>query len=54
MTTCTEDGCEEPAAVMLHIPWDENRVVCLAHARVWSQKDGVVADPLDDADEELP
>jgi len=54
MTTCTEDGCEEPAAVMLHIPWADNRVVCLAHARVWSQKDGVVADPLDEADEELP
>ena len=54
MTTCTEDGCEERAAVELHIPWAANRAVCLGHARVWSQKDGVVADPLDEADEELP
>lgn len=54
MPTCTEDDCPERAAVMLHIPWAENRPVCLGHARVWSQKDGVVADPLDEADEELP
>ena len=54
MTTCTEADCEERAAVMLHIPWAENREVCLGHARVWSQKDGVVADPLDDAADEMP
>ena len=54
MATCTEADCDERAAVMLHIPWAENRQVCLGHARVWSQKDGVVADPLDEADEELP
>lgn len=54
MATCTEDGCDARATVMLHIPWAENREVCLGHARVWSQKDGVVADPLDEADEELP
>ncbi|MFB6165653.1 MAG: hypothetical protein ABEJ31_10885 [Haloarculaceae archaeon] len=54
MPTCTEEGCDTTAAVRLHVPWDENRVVCLAHARVWSQKEGVVADPLDSADEELP
>jgi hypothetical protein len=54
MTECTEEGCDRVAAVRLHIPWDENREVCLGHARVWSQRDGVVADPLEDADEELP
>lgn len=54
MAPCTEEGCERRAAVELHIPWAENRVVCLAHARVWSQKEGVVADPLDEADDELP
>lgn len=54
MGECTEAGCENAAAVRLHIPWAENRNVCLAHARVWSQKDGVVADPLEEADEELP
>jgi hypothetical protein len=54
MPTCTEEGCENEGTVELHIPWAANRVVCLAHARSWSQKDGVVADPLDEADEELP
>jgi hypothetical protein len=51
---CTEDGCDREAGVRLHIPWADNRVVCLAHARTWAQKDGVVADPLDDADDQLP
>jgi hypothetical protein len=54
MATCTEGECEKRAAVKLYIPWAENRRVCLGHARVWSQKDGVVADPLAEADEELP
>ncbi len=47
---CTEDDCDEPATVRLHIPWADNRVVCAAHARVLGRPDGVVADPLDDAD----
>ena len=51
---CTEEGCSEAAAVRLHIPWAKNRVVCTGHARVYAQKDGVVADPLESADEELP
>ena len=51
---CTEPDCSEPGAVRLHIPWDENRVVCTGHARVYAQRDGIVADPLDEADEELP
>ncbi|MFB6142807.1 MAG: hypothetical protein ABEJ30_05630 [Halorientalis sp.] len=51
---CTEEGCSETAAVRLHVPWAENRVVCAGHARVLARQDGVVADPLSDADEELP
>ncbi|WP_226041868.1 hypothetical protein [Natrinema sp. DC36] len=42
---CAEADCERPAAVELHIPWDENRLVCAAHARVLGRQDGVVADP---------
>ncbi|MCL9814610.1 hypothetical protein [Natranaeroarchaeum aerophilus] len=48
---CTEDDCERPGAVVLHIPWADNRVVCSAHARVLARQDGVVADPLDEAAE---
>ena len=51
---CTEPDCSEPGAVRLHVPWDENRVVCTGHARVYAQRDGIVADPLNEADEELP
>jgi hypothetical protein len=51
---CTEDGCESEATFELHIPWRENRVVCAGHARVLGRQDGVVADPLDSAEEELP
>lgn len=51
---CTEESCKEPAAIRLHVPWAENRVVCTGHARVYAQRDGIVADPLDAADEELP
>ncbi len=51
---CTEDDCTTAAAVRLHIPWADDRVVCTGHARIYAQKDGVVADPLEAADEELP
>ncbi len=51
---CTQDGCDSEATFELHIPWTENRVVCAAHARVEGQQDGVVADPLDAADDDLP
>ncbi|MFW5963981.1 MAG: hypothetical protein ACOCQM_03885 [Natronomonas sp.] len=51
---CTEPDCEETAAVELHIPWAENRVVCPGHARVLARQDGVVADPLPDAGDEWP
>lgn len=45
---CTEDDCDDPATVELHIPWADNRVVCAAHARVLGRPDGVVADPIVD------
>jgi hypothetical protein len=48
---CAEEGCDRPAAVRLHIPWDENREVCTAHARVLAQQDGIVAEPLEDVEE---
>ena len=51
---CAEPDCERDAAVRLHIPWDANRDVCLAHARSEVQTDGIVAEPLENADEELP
>ena len=51
---CTQEGCEERATFELYIPWTENRVVCSGHARVEARKDGIVADPLDDADDDLP
>ncbi len=47
---CTEDDCENEAAVRLHIPWAENRLVCTGHARVLGRQDGVVAEPLEDVD----
>ncbi len=49
---CTESGCDNRAAVRLHIPWEENRAVCTAHARGLSQQDGIVAEPLSDDDAE--
>jgi hypothetical protein len=54
MDTCSEDDCGERAAFELHVPWADNRPVCAGHARVLARRDGVVADPLDSADDELP
>ena len=51
MAACAEDGCERPAAVRLHVPWDANREVCTAHARALVQQDGIVAEPLSGAGE---
>jgi hypothetical protein len=51
---CAEPDCSEPATVRLHVPWDRNREVCAAHARVLAQRDGVVADPMADSSEEWP
>lgn len=50
---CAEEDCDRPAVVELHVPWDENRLVCAAHARVLGRRDGVVADPLTDDGEDL-
>jgi hypothetical protein len=49
MPTCSEEGCENEAAVRLYVPWDADRDVCTAHARALVQRDGVVAEPLSDA-----
>lgn len=54
MTQCEEDGCEASAAVELHIPWAENRLVCPSHARVRARKDGVVPEPLDGHEDAWP
>lgn len=54
MTECETDGCEATAAVELDIPWDENRLVCPAHARALASRDGVVAWPLDGHEDEWP
>ncbi|MFC4549132.1 MULTISPECIES: hypothetical protein [Halorussus] len=51
---CAEEGCSAVAAVRLHVPWADNRDVCPAHARTLARRDGVVADPLEDADAEWP
>jgi len=51
---CAEEGCDRRAAVRLHVPWAENRVVCPAHARGIAPRDGVVAEPLEDAADEWP
>ena len=50
MENCSEDGCENPAAVRLYIPWADDRDVCTAHGRALVQQDGVVAEPLDSID----
>lgn len=54
MVECSEPNCEREALVTLHVPWDEDRDVCTAHARVLVQKDGIVAEPNDAAATEWP
>lgn len=51
---CDEAGCDSVATFELHIPWTDNEYVCAGHARVRGREEGVVADPLRTADEELP
>lgn len=51
---CEEERCSKEAAFELHIPWDDNRYVCAGHARTLGCQDGVVADALETADDELP
>ncbi|MFC7068370.1 hypothetical protein [Halobaculum lipolyticum] len=52
MARCAEERCSRAAAVRLHVPWATDRDVCVAHARVQAQQDGVVAEPLPDSDGE--
>ncbi|WP_277553070.1 hypothetical protein [Halobaculum limi] len=54
MTECAEENCAERAAVRLHVPWDTDRDVCVAHARALVQRDGVVAEPLPGHEAEWP
>ncbi len=51
---CEAAGCDDDATFELHVPWTDNYYVCAGHARVRSRKEGVVADPLDTAGDELP
>jgi len=51
---CTEPDCDAPAAVLVHVPWGADRVLCAAHARPIARKDGVVAEPLEGADDAFP
>ncbi|WP_267639504.1 hypothetical protein [Haloarchaeobius amylolyticus] len=51
---CSEPDCDREAAVRLHVPWDEDRNVCVAHARSLGQQDGVVTEPLDGKESEWP
>ena len=51
---CDEDDCSNAAAVRLHVPWAENREVCVGHARVLAREDGVVAEPLEGSEAEWP
>ena len=52
MAECAEPGCPRPAAVRLYVPWAEDRDVCTAHARALVQQDGVVAEPLEGAEDD--
>lgn len=52
--TCDEPGCGRAAAVRLHVPWADDRLVCPAHARVLARPDGVVAEPVPGAEDEWP
>lgn len=51
---CEVAGCDDEVTVELDVPWADNEFVCAGHARVRSRREGVVADPLDAAKEEMP
>lgn len=53
LVDCSEPDCDRPAAVELHIPWADNRLVCAPHARVLGRRDGIVADPLPERADDL-
>ena len=50
MVECAERGCGREATVRVYVPWEEDRDVCAPHARAIAQQDGVVAEPVVDAD----
>lgn len=54
MAECEEAGCTDTAAVRLHIPREADRDVCPSHARAIVQQDGVVAEPLEGAEDAWP
>jgi hypothetical protein len=49
---CEIEGCDRETDVRLDVPWDRERDVCAAHARTWVQKKGVVAMPLEEAEDD--
>ncbi|MFC6989188.1 hypothetical protein ACFQJD_11585 [Haloplanus sp. GCM10025708] len=51
MEQCAEDDCDRPAAVRVYVPWEADRDVCPAHARAIARQEGVVAEPLDGAED---
>lgn len=51
---CELEDCSSTAAFELLIPWKDNEFVCAGHARVKSRQEGIVADALETAGEELP
>lgn len=54
MAECAEVDCENEAAVRIYDPRGADRDVCVAHARTLATREGVVAEPLDDAGDEWP
>jgi hypothetical protein len=52
MDQCAEDGCDRPAAVRVYVPWEADRNVCTAHGRAIARQDGVVAEPLEGAEDD--
>ena len=51
MPTCAETDCDREAAVVVYVPWAEDRPVCAPHGRALVRQDGVVAMPIEDAPE---
>lgn len=49
--SCAEPDCNREVAVVVYVPWGEDRPVCAPHGRVLGRQDGVVAEPIADADE---
>jgi len=54
MRRCEAPDCHRAAAVCLHVPWGDDRLVCPAHARGPATRDGVVPEPLAGHEDEWP